>query len=213
MCIRDRNITSLGTLSALTISGDLTVDTSTLKVDSSNNRVGIGVATPAAPLDVMVAGANQVYIRNSDNSAQNNAIVSLRSGGYSNIALDGATVDLKIGGSSKVHVDANGKVGIGTGASTVTHNLTVYGSGTAGSVFRRSSDAGQVMQFQFGASAAGNITVQSGGLGFGGGTTENKLFILEANPRASRTVPFIAKAYKEPYVNYATKVMLSHIHI
>ena len=34
------------------------------------------------------------------------------------------------------------------------------------------------------------------------------VFIIEANPRASRTVPFIAKAYKEPYVNYATKVML-----
>ena len=32
--------------------------------------------------------------------------------------------------------------------------------------------------------------------------------IIEANPRASRTVPFISKAYKEPYVNYATKVML-----
>ncbi|MDA9984876.1 carbamoyl-phosphate synthase large subunit [Flavobacteriaceae bacterium] len=37
---------------------------------------------------------------------------------------------------------------------------------------------------------------------------EDKVFIIEANPRASRTVPFIAKAYKEPYVNYATKVML-----
>ena len=36
------------------------------------------------------------------------------------------------------------------------------------------------------------------------------VYIIEANPRASRTVPFIAKAYKEPYVNYATKVMLGH---
>ena len=36
----------------------------------------------------------------------------------------------------------------------------------------------------------------------------DKVFIIEANPRASRTVPFISKAYKEPYVNYATKVML-----
>ncbi len=35
-----------------------------------------------------------------------------------------------------------------------------------------------------------------------------KVFIIEANPRASRTVPFIAKAYGEPYVNFATKVML-----
>ena len=37
---------------------------------------------------------------------------------------------------------------------------------------------------------------------------DDKVYIIEANPRASRTVPFIAKAYDEPYVNYATKVML-----
>ncbi|GHE74824.1 MULTISPECIES: carbamoyl-phosphate synthase large subunit [Roseivirga] len=34
------------------------------------------------------------------------------------------------------------------------------------------------------------------------------VYVIEANPRASRTVPFIGKAYQEPYVNYATKVML-----
>ncbi len=34
------------------------------------------------------------------------------------------------------------------------------------------------------------------------------VYIIEANPRASRTVPFICKAYDEPYVNYAVKVML-----
>ncbi len=37
---------------------------------------------------------------------------------------------------------------------------------------------------------------------------EDEVFIIEANPRASRTVPFIAKSYGVPYVNYATKVML-----
>ena len=37
---------------------------------------------------------------------------------------------------------------------------------------------------------------------------DDMVYIIEANPRASRTVPFISKAYKEPYVNYATKVML-----
>lgn len=36
----------------------------------------------------------------------------------------------------------------------------------------------------------------------------DKVYIIEANPRASRTVPFICKAYDEPYVNYATKIML-----
>jgi carbamoyl-phosphate synthase large subunit len=37
---------------------------------------------------------------------------------------------------------------------------------------------------------------------------DDMVYIIEANPRASRTVPFISKAYGEPYVNYATKIML-----
>jgi carbamoyl-phosphate synthase large subunit len=36
----------------------------------------------------------------------------------------------------------------------------------------------------------------------------DKVYVIEANPRASRTVPFICKSYDEPYVNYATKLML-----
>ena len=36
----------------------------------------------------------------------------------------------------------------------------------------------------------------------------DKVYVIEANPRASRTVPFICKAYSEPYVNYATRIML-----
>ncbi|MFC5284566.1 carbamoyl-phosphate synthase large subunit [Pedobacter alpinus] len=35
-----------------------------------------------------------------------------------------------------------------------------------------------------------------------------EVYVIEANPRASRTVPFIAKAYDVPYINIATKVML-----
>jgi carbamoyl-phosphate synthase large subunit len=34
-----------------------------------------------------------------------------------------------------------------------------------------------------------------------------EVFVIEANPRASRTVPFIAKAYDVPYINYAAKIM------
>ena len=45
------------TLASATITGDLTVDTSTLKVDSTNNRVGIGTATPGAPLHLQSATA------------------------------------------------------------------------------------------------------------------------------------------------------------
>jgi carbamoyl-phosphate synthase large subunit len=36
----------------------------------------------------------------------------------------------------------------------------------------------------------------------------DKVYVIEANPRASRTVPFIAKAYDVPYINIAAKVMM-----
>ena len=37
---------------------------------------------------------------------------------------------------------------------------------------------------------------------------DEKVYVIEANPRASRTVPFICKAYDVPYVNIAAKVMM-----
>ena len=37
---------------------------------------------------------------------------------------------------------------------------------------------------------------------------DDNVYVIEANPRASRTVPFICKAYQEPYVNYATQIIL-----
>jgi hypothetical protein len=46
------SLTSVGTLGSLTVTGDVTVDTNTLKVDSTNNRVGIANASPAYTLDV-----------------------------------------------------------------------------------------------------------------------------------------------------------------
>ena len=39
---------------------------------------------------------------------------------------------------------------------------------------------------------------------------DSKVYVIEANPRASRTTPFIAKAYQEPYLKHATHVMLGH---
>lgn len=38
----------------------------------------------------------------------------------------------------------------------------------------------------------------------------DKVYVIEANPRASRTVPFISKAYGVPFINIATKIMLGH---
>lgn len=42
---------------------------------------------------------------------------------------------------------------------------------------------------------------------------DEDVYVIEANPRASRTVPFICKAYEVPYVNIATKVMLGDMKL
>ena len=52
------NITSVGTLSSLAVSGNLTVDTTTLFVDAANNQVGIGTSSPAGKLSVLLGETN-----------------------------------------------------------------------------------------------------------------------------------------------------------
>jgi hypothetical protein len=46
------NVTSVGTLTSLTVTGDVAIDSSTLRVDSTNNRVGVNNASPTQALDV-----------------------------------------------------------------------------------------------------------------------------------------------------------------
>ena len=85
-------ITSVGTLTSLTVSGDATFDTSTLKVDSSNNRVGIGTASPDKQLDIVnTSGDCDVLIKSGNNSTAQ--------------LLFGDTDDLDMGKVAYVHGD------------------------------------------------------------------------------------------------------------
>ena len=59
-------ITGLGTLGSLTVTGDVTVDTNTLKVDSTNNRVGIANASPAYALDVTGTVQGTQFLQGTD---------------------------------------------------------------------------------------------------------------------------------------------------
>jgi hypothetical protein len=70
-------VAGLVTAGSATITGDLTVDTSTLKVDSTNNRVGIGTATPTAAFDILGAfGTSTAAAVIRNNSAANNSNIS-----------------------------------------------------------------------------------------------------------------------------------------
>ena len=110
------NITSLGTLSSLTISGDLTVDTSTLKVDSSTNRVGVGIPSPAETLHAYLAGGNaRVEVESTTGVAAFKA--TNNSGSYAwyvdNTADKFHLFDFT-DSTQPVTIDGDGKVGIGT---------------------------------------------------------------------------------------------------
>ena len=58
-------VTGVSTLASAVVTGDLTVDTSTLKVDSTNDRVGIGTASPAVRLHVNAGNGNQLVLSNA----------------------------------------------------------------------------------------------------------------------------------------------------
>lgn len=108
-----------GLLSAgsATITGDLTVDTSTLKVDSANNRVGIGTASPAVgnllhvsgtvavPLLLERSGSNDVYLSFKDNSGLF---------GYLGFSNGDFLLQTPTGGySTKLRLDNAGNLGLG----------------------------------------------------------------------------------------------------
>jgi len=91
------SLTSVGTLGSLTVTGDITVDTSTLKVDSTNNRVGVGTAIPSATLDVEV------------NSGSSPAVLITNLGtGPSLLVEDETSTD-----TTPFTIDASGNVGVG----------------------------------------------------------------------------------------------------
>jgi hypothetical protein len=140
-------VTGLVTAGSATITGDLTVDTSTLKVDSTNNRVGIGTATPAYLLDIADASsATRFVATNTNNSAYgagiylktmngasmvSNATLATSNDGTFNL-FTGTSADstkLSINTSGNVNV-ALGNVVMGTSGKGIDFSATTSGSGT-----------------------------------------------------------------------------------
>ena len=131
-----------GSFTTLSASGDVTFDTTTLKVDSSNNRVGIGTASPAVPLDVngQARVVGNLFVGTDDTTP--NGMIEVYGGGtgqneggeirlrtaadfdttYNHYFIDSYQDDLRIGreGGADITLTSDGNVGIGTTSPSST---------------------------------------------------------------------------------------------
>jgi hypothetical protein len=110
---------------SLTVTGDLTVDTTTLKVDSTNNRVGIGTASPSEVLEVNgnIKFGDGHFI--GDGGGDNLEIVSSSGENIIYKAAGGIHAFYDSGSNERMRIDSSGNVGIGT--STISGKLTLAG--------------------------------------------------------------------------------------
>jgi len=165
------------TLASATITGDLTVDTSTLKVDSTNNRVGIGTATPAVICDVTAIEADIAIFRSTTAIGGNDKRLTITSGGdriILNVSDNTSTATARAyafqsAGTERYRIAADGvatwsNVG-GVAGTAMTLNSTGLGIGVASSGGRLVvRDAGGNDSY-FGLGATNDIYLSTGSTG------------------------------------------------
>ena len=124
------------TLASATITGDLTVDTSTLKVDSTNNRVIVGHTSGSSAFQVTNAGAAGLEIQPTGvNSAPVILSYNRSTSAYGQLTLDGSSVVHNISGTTAMTLNSTG-LGVGGSASARIHAID---SGGACALFTRAA--------------------------------------------------------------------------
>ena len=133
--------TGAGSFTTLAASGDVTFDTTTLKIDSSNNRVGIGTASPASMLHIS-GNDPQIRLVDTDTAANSRISASSSVGGIflmadQDNAVAGSVIGFYVDGSIRATIDSDGDLGIGTTNPnerlTVSGNASITGSISKGS--------------------------------------------------------------------------------
>ena len=171
--------TSVGTLTSLAVSGDLTVDTSTLKVDSANNRVGIGTTSPAYPLSVSgaveIRTANALHWRDGSNTS------------FASIYNNSGAMAFETAFTERMRLDSSGNLAVDTNTLYVDATNNRVGIGTASPANKLHIDghssANQTPDVNITRSSSGT-TIQTGpNITFADGTTNNTVTLQATQGR------------------------------
>ena len=129
------NITSVGTLSTLAVTGALTVDTNTLVVDATNNRVGIGTSSPSVNTEIRGSASNgQLRLGGSTTAtyaniySDNDGVLILGADAGNNAAS--SYFGVEVDGTERMRIDSSGNVGIGNSSPTDKLHLGTSSGGT-----------------------------------------------------------------------------------
>jgi len=124
------------TLASATITGDLTVDTSTLFVNSTSNRVGIGTASPLAPFHVNGTDTTNALINGVSkgvrfvfNSSQSSitGVDNTGAASFQPLSIGGSALDFSLSGSTAMTLNSTG---LGVGVASLTNSEKLNAAGT-----------------------------------------------------------------------------------
>ena len=150
-------------LNSLEITQDLTVDTNTLHVDSSNNRVGIGTASPGGVLHVY-SGASERFLISGDVQVQGSTDLNIN-GASRRLSFTSGTGTIRTTTANKLFLETNS-----TTAITLDTNQYV-GIGTTSPSEKLDVNGNASISGSLTVSQGGNITMDGGGtLDTGGGS-------------------------------------------
>jgi hypothetical protein len=136
------NAITVSPTSSVSLSGNLAVDTNTLFVDATNNRVGVGTVTPLQTLHVSggkILLDNNQGLSSLDTSGTSRDILRLNASNQLEIAGAGAIIDavlVKTLGVQRMFLDSSGNLGLGvTPSAWAANRLCVQiGGSTSGHV-------------------------------------------------------------------------------